>query len=595
MDKEKKQCQNCQNNFVIEPDDFAFYERIKVPPPTFCWKCRLVRRLVWRNERSLYKRVCNLCKKNIISMHKTELPFPVYCPDCWWGDNWSSLDYGRDYDFSKSFFEQFNDLQKAVPRIALYAADNVNSEYCNHTVHVKNCYLIFGSWFSEDCGYDQTVLECKDCWNCLFFNNCESCLNSFDCSKCYRTHFSQNCVGCTDSAFLYDCKNCQNCIFSFNLRSKNYYAFNKQVSKEEYERIRKEVFSSRSSLQKHLNEFRKMVRENALHKFYTGERNQNVSGDFIYNCKNVRNSYWIYDGENEKYAVRGTKTQKDSMDIFGLNAGELGYDSNNIDFSSRSFFSVNGENNMDTSYVVDSFNVEQLFGCISLKKKKYCILNKEYGEKEYKELKDKIIKHMADNPYVDKKGRVYRYGELFPIEISPFAYNETIAQEYFPITEEEANEMGYPWHIISEKGHVETMSWKDLPETIEEVDDSVLSEKILCRAWENDKQSAKEHGCTKAFRFTPNELSAHRKLGIPLPQECPNSRIFEISQLRNPVDFYNRKCECNGIKSKNGIYQNTISHKHHNDKPCPNEFQTSYSPDRPEIIYCEKCYQDEIV
>jgi hypothetical protein len=45
---------------------------------------------------------------------------------------------------------------------------------------------------------------------------------------------------------------------------------------------------------------------------------------------------------------------------------------------------------------------------------------------------------MNNNPYIDKKGRVYRYGEFFPMEISPFAYNETIAQEHFSLTKEQA-------------------------------------------------------------------------------------------------------------------------------------------------------------
>jgi hypothetical protein len=32
----------------------------------------------------------------------------------------------------------------------------------------------------------------------------------------------------------------------------------------------------------------------------------------------------------------------------------------------------------------------------------------------------------------------------------------------------------------------------------------------------------------------------------------------------------------------------------HGDKKCEVEFETSYAPDRPEIVYCEKCYQQEV-
>ncbi|MDI6883331.1 MAG: zinc-ribbon domain containing protein [Patescibacteria group bacterium] len=58
-------CQNCQKEFTIEPDDLEFYAKIKVPPPTWCPECRLVRKLVWRNERIFYKRTCELCGKSI--------------------------------------------------------------------------------------------------------------------------------------------------------------------------------------------------------------------------------------------------------------------------------------------------------------------------------------------------------------------------------------------------------------------------------------------------------------------------------------------------------------------------------------------------
>ena len=58
-------CQNCKKDFVIEPEDFNFYEKIKVPPPTFCPECRLIRRFARRNEKALYHRVCEKCEKKI--------------------------------------------------------------------------------------------------------------------------------------------------------------------------------------------------------------------------------------------------------------------------------------------------------------------------------------------------------------------------------------------------------------------------------------------------------------------------------------------------------------------------------------------------
>ncbi len=49
-----------------------------------------------------------------------------------------------------------------------------------------------------------------------------------------------------------------------------------------------------------------------------------------------------------------------------------------------------------------------------------------------------------------------------------------------------------------------------------------------------------------------------------------------------------------GEESLDGVYMNTGEH-HHGKGRCPNEFETSYAPDRPEIVYCESCYQSEVV
>src|SRR3989344_9234728 len=141
MTKETKQCQNCKQDFVIEPEDFNFYEKIKVPPPTFCRECRFIRRLTWRNERSLYKRTCDLCQKRIISSYQENAPFPVYCRECWYGDKWESTSYGRDYDFSKPFFEQLKEFFDSVPHIALWQRNAINSDFSNFVAESRNVYL----------------------------------------------------------------------------------------------------------------------------------------------------------------------------------------------------------------------------------------------------------------------------------------------------------------------------------------------------------------------------------------------------------------------------------------------------------------------
>ncbi len=81
MNSESKKCKNCQgckNQFTIEPDDFAFYEKMKVPVPEQCPQCRQQLRMLYRNFKTLYKRPSSKSGKMIVSMYNPEVKFPVY-------------------------------------------------------------------------------------------------------------------------------------------------------------------------------------------------------------------------------------------------------------------------------------------------------------------------------------------------------------------------------------------------------------------------------------------------------------------------------------------------------------------------------------
>jgi hypothetical protein len=223
-------------------------------------------------------------------------------------------------------------------------------------------------------------------------------------------------------------------------------------------------------------------------------------------------------------------------------------------------------------------NCSDCFGCVGIKDSKFCILNKQYTEEEYKLLVPKLRQHMMDMPYVDGLGRVFTYGEFYPFEFSPFSYNETVTQYYFPSTESNAKQMGYNWLAREKKDHSITVEVVSLPNSIHDVSQSILNEVIGC-----SHKGECEHQCTTAFRVVPNELQFLKQKGLPLPTECPNCRHYERISLCNPYKLYKRSCTCD---------QTT---HFHSGNPCPNEFATSYAPDRPEKVYCEQCYQAEVL
>lgn len=240
MNSQAKICQNCQQGFSIETEDPLFYEKIKVPPPTFCSQCRLQRKFIFRNYHNFSKRKCNLCGRDVISNYPLGDTYKIYCQKCWWGDSWDPFDYSRELDFFQPFFNQFRSLEKAVPVISLMndnGARSVNCEYTYDFAEGKNCYLVFTCWNVENSFYCYHTNYVKELADCLGTHNSQLLYQAVRCDRCYSSTFLSYCKGSQDCHFSYDLKNCSHCFLSANLRNKSYYIFNQPHSKEDYQRI----------------------------------------------------------------------------------------------------------------------------------------------------------------------------------------------------------------------------------------------------------------------------------------------------------------------------------------------------------------------
>ncbi|MBI5733192.1 hypothetical protein HY967_04585 [Candidatus Jorgensenbacteria bacterium] len=546
--------------------------------------------MIIRNERVLYRRPCKGLGHNeeVISIYSADKPFNVYDQKLWWSDEWDSLQFGKTYDFSRPFFEQFKELWETVPLLALSNSNAINSDYCNVADQSKDSYMTSGSFKIENTHYSNRVYTVKDSMDLYVGFRNELCYECVHCSDCYRVVYGKQCIGCTDSYFLYDCRNCSNCFGCTNLRNKNHCIFNKQYTKEDYlKKISEFNLGSAKQIEKLSKEFNNVYFK-SIHKYATILKSVNVIGDNVSDAKNCKVCFDITEGgEDCKYVHWGGLQTKDVYDGGpGVGIIDLSYEivdtglqGSNIAFTNV----VYGSHNV--RYALFCHNSSNIFGCIGLRNKNYCILNKQYSKEEYEELIPRVIKHMNHMPYIDERDRQYRYGEFFPPSISPFCYNESIAQDYFPLTREKALERGYKWRELDERHYKTTKKAVDLPDNIKEVTDEILKEIIECvhKGECND-------GCTIAFKIMPAELQFYQRLNLPLPRFCFNCRHVRRLQERNPLKLWHRGCMCDYE-----VYPNTRRHKHHLDGRCPNEFETSYSSERKEIVYCEQCYNAEVV
>lgn len=514
-------------------------------------------------------------------MFPEQSPYTVYCKECWWSDGWDGMKFGRDYDFSKPFFTQWQELFAAVPRMGKIQQGNiVGSEYANRADDMRNCYLVYLSSGSEYCRYGDWNMFSKESLDCYNIFKCERCYECIDCRLCYNVAFSQESASCRDSWFLFNCQNVSNSFGCVNLRNKQFCFFNEQLTKEGYqEKITSLDLGDAKNVELQRQAFNKFKSTFIVPALVT-HQSDDVSGNWVESCRNTHDSFGVTGCDNVRHACN-LISSKDSMDyISWANPGERVYETINAgrQIGNSKFLNECWDQVADCEYAMNCHGVRNLFGCIGLRKQEFCILNKQYTKEEYELMVGKIKKQMDEMPYVDKAGHVYKYGEFYPMELAPYSYNETLAQEFFPLTEQQVASQQLQWKPTSARNYKITLPADKVPEKVAEITDDFSKEIVGCQ-----HGGSCGHQCTTAFRVLPEDIEMFKRTGLPLPKLCPNCRHFERLAKRNPLRLWNRACQCPGA----------ATHQH-GETPCQNQFETSYAPERPEKVYCIDCYQAEV-
>ena len=138
---EKRICKITGQEFEISDKEIAMCKQLDVPLPEISREERIRTLMATRNEWKLYRRKCDFTGDEIISAYPSDSPFKVYKNEVWWGNEWEALEYGRDFDFNRPFFEQFAELQKDVPREGTTVFNSENCDYNCHIRESRNCYL----------------------------------------------------------------------------------------------------------------------------------------------------------------------------------------------------------------------------------------------------------------------------------------------------------------------------------------------------------------------------------------------------------------------------------------------------------------------
>ena len=569
---ETKVCKHCKNTFTITDKDLELYDKLspsfpvllwegggtlqgggfkkyQIPTPTLCPDCRQQRRLAWRNERKLYRRTCDASGKQIISIYSPDKPYKVYDQKIWRSDSRDPMEYGQDYDFSQWFFQQFAEILQRIPLFSLSIFNSEDCDYTSATDSCKSCYMSFNIMQSHDLYYSAAAYATNNSCDVDYSpEKGDTMYQCVDVVNCYNSKYLLYCNDCSNSAFLYNCNGCSDCIMCYNLNNKQYYIENIAYTPQEYQQKKEEI------KQRYTQTFFLEFITSAIRKDCNIINSENVTGNNIFNSQNIVHGFSVYSSQNCRYCQNIIALQDSAdcieswLDAYGL------YECHGASGVKNAISANNGYYNTRAYYVHNCFYSSDIFGCVGLRNKQYCIFNKQYTKEEYEKLVPKIIEHMQKN------GERW---EFFPAHISPFGYNETIAMEYFPLSKDEAMRRWYKRmdqeYPINIPENAQMINAKDLPTNIQEVTDDILNKVIVCE----------ETG--KPFRIIKPELEFYRKHNLSIPHKHPDVRHIERIHLRHPRKLFERICA-----------------------KCWVVIQTTYAPERPEIVYCEACYNKNI-
>jgi len=562
-----KKCRISGKEFAITDKDLEFYDNISpvfgakkysIPSPSMCPDERTRSRMQFRNFHNLYHRHSDLSNTSIISMYGPHTDVRVYSIKEWWWDDWDPHMYGQNFSFEKTLLENLSPLHKDVPRMAIMNRESENCDYANLCWLSKNCYLVSWCLRNEECLFGHIVWKSNNVVDSLYIYESENLYWCIDCVGCHTLQYCQDCKDSRDCYYCSNCSGCSNCIGCSGLKNKSYYVFNKEVTPEIYkQKLWDILWRNLLELQSFVNRVNELkISTPTPHIQWIW--NENITWNAIYFSKNCHACFDIKRSENLKYCATANQFQN-AQDINFSSSDSSEYCYQGIAVTGNNIlFSHNCNGCSQILYCDNCYSSQDCFACVWLKNKKNCILNKSYSIQEYQELSGKIIEHISQTE---------EWWSFLPWALSPFAYNETIAHEYYPLDKEESSNRNMKWKDPDETSsyhgpYYTPLAIKEYSEKIVGYEaaqrniDDILTWILFCELSQ------------KPYKIIKQELAFYIENQIPIPTKHPDQRHKERMKMRNPRTLFERNCI-----------------------ECGEKMITTYSPERAEKVVCENCYK----
>lgn len=483
-------------------------------------------------------------------------PFKVISDDEWYKQDFIS--YGRDYDPNRSFFDQLHDLACEVPFSAWKNFEKPINSIARVSFGDEDSYFVVASR-SRRTAYTENVLDIEDSLEAVISNNIyrsHSVLHSQRISDSYCVRESYDCM---KSWFVFDCRDCENCFGAWNKRHKKYLWFNEQLSKEEWEKRFEQVdTTSYKEMNAYRKKFYEAIASEAIWPSAFMVKCENSTGEYITNCVDCVRAWGSDGSKNEFHCKWGQMGSEDNFQGVCPGSNNCFMSSAAIS-SSRAHFSYFVTRCQDVEYCIECYDCESCFGCTNLRRKKFCIFNKQYSEEEYWKKVDEIKCAMLDRreygrymdgrfnyvPRDSSNGRTL-YEDFADVELAHL----NIPEYKHDLNGAFGDWSGKDFHSISE-----------LPDSVNDIDVTTFS-KTAFRCEEIDRP----------YTYALLELRLNKQLKTPMSRKHFIQRITDLWMELNVDAFHGGICaKCNDEVeyAKNRVFPNRK-------------------------VYCLKCYHDHL-
>lgn len=534
-------CSMTGEKWMMTEEEIGWYKKFNVPPSKVSPQTRWKHQGYWYVGYQFWYQKHPETQKPIICTVHPATGIKVL-PDQEWFEK-DFIQKARDYDVAQSFFEQWRELELAVPMPALRNQVEPINSIAFVSRGDENSYFV-GASKSRNCIYSHICTDIEDSAWIYLGINVQRSYNVVRSVRIHNSRYVRESIDCINSFFLFDCRNCENCFGATNKRNAKYLWFNEQLSKEEWEKRVSEVdLGSRAVEEEYMAKFNQLISEAVWPENF----NDNVTdsdGEYLIKTVGVKETFGGEEGAKNLYRCNfsiGTSENCafSGYPVYSTDCYYIGSCTRCNDM--RYSFLCTQCNGMEYSALC--YNCEYCFGCIGLQRKKFCIFNKQYSEEEYWKRVDELKCAMLD---------AGEYGEFFPVNYAPSYHRDSGAPIWFGASEEDGIGMGV--NDFDPESHdaigrnlstTEPTDSSQVPDHINDLGDEWINKPLL------DTQM------NRRFAMIKSEVNFYRKNCIAPPTGHHIGRMNYLLGEANRGLFVEARCE---VCSKDLMVADNLNH-----------------------------------